>query len=131
VLIEGEAFRIPSALLRTPMASPILRDALLVYALSFMEQLAQTALANGVATIDERLARWLLLADDRIGAEVLPLTHGIIAEAFGVRRSGITEAMKKLEGEGVVGKRRGHITILDRDTLEERASGIYISRNPN
>jgi CRP-like cAMP-binding protein len=131
VLVEGEAFRIRAALLRTAMANPILRDALLAYALSFMEQLTQTALANGVATIEERLARWLLLAADRTALKVLPLTHETFADALGVRRAGVTAATQKLEREGVVGTRRGYITILDRDTLEERARGIYTRPNSN
>ena len=112
MLIAGEAFRIPAVVLRSAMASPILRDALLIYTLSFMEQLTQTALANGVATIEERLARWLLLANDRIPGKVLPLTHEMLSDVFGVRRASVTTALQKLEGAGLIDRSRHAIAIV-------------------
>ena len=91
-------------------------------------QLAQTALANGRHKLEERLARWLLMAHDRLDGDELPLTHEFLAVMLGVRRSGVTVALTILQREGMVRARRGGILIIDRECLEECANGAY--RNP-
>jgi CRP-like cAMP-binding protein len=62
-----------------------------------MTQTAQTALANGRSKIEERLARWLLLAHDRVDGDELPLTHEFLAVMLGVQRPGVTTALQELE----------------------------------
>jgi len=90
-----------SALLRdlraAMSASASLRALLLLYANAFVNQLAQGAVANGLGTIDERLARWLLMAADRMDGSPLPITHEELAAALAVRRSGVSVALK-IEG---------------------------------
>lgn len=84
-----------------------------------------TALANGRSTIEERLARWLLLADDRIETEELPLTHEFLAMMLGVTRPGVTVAAQSLERQGMIARRRGSIVVLNRAALEKLSHGTY------
>ena len=91
---------------------------MLAYAHTFMVQTSQTALANGRSKIEERLARWLLMAADRVEGE-LALTHEFLSIMLGVRRSGVTTALQELERTGLIAHRRGFVTILDREGLEE------------
>ncbi len=95
------------------------------YALAFLVQTTQTALANGHARIDQRLARWLLMAMDRLDVPDLPLTHELMAVMLGVRRPGVTDALHRLEGDGLVRARRGVVSIRDREGLVERSAGCY------
>ena len=95
------------------------------YALAFLAQTTETALANGHARIDQRLARWLLMAMDRLGEAELPLTHELMALMLGVRRPGVTDALHKLEGDGLIRARRGVVVIRDRGALETKSAGCY------
>jgi CRP-like cAMP-binding protein len=124
--VPGTAFRIKSADLRSAVeSSASLRQLLLRFIQVFAVQAAQTALANGQSKLDERLTRWLLMAHDRLGKTELPLTHELLSIMLGVRRAGVTQALHKLEGEGLIHARRGIITILDRRGLEKIAGAIY------
>jgi CRP-like cAMP-binding protein len=98
---------------------------MLHYAHVFMVQTAQTALANGRSKVEERLARWLLMAHDRVGGDDLNLTHEFLGIMLGVRRSGVTVALGSLEDSGHIRASRGVITILNRKALERAAGGIY------
>ncbi len=106
--------------------STSLHRSLLRYAHSFLNQTTRTALANGRSKIEERLARWLLMADDRIDGDELPLTDEFLAIMLGVRRPGVTIAVQELEREGLIARRRATIVILDRKALEKRANGTYL-----
>jgi CRP-like cAMP-binding protein len=105
--------------------SPSLHRELLKAAYAFQMQVTQTALANGRSKIEERLARWLLLADDRIDGDELPLTHEFLSLMLGVQRSGVTLAMQALEADGLIAARRGRISILKRAKLEKKSNGTY------
>jgi CRP-like cAMP-binding protein len=123
--IGGHGLAITAGALEDALqTSRTLNRALLCYAHVYLMQLAGTVLANGRASVTERLARWLLMAQDRIDGD-LPLTHGFLAVMLGVRRAGVTVALKDLERLGLVSGRRGAITILDRRGLEEQANGYY------
>ena len=87
--------------------------------------MAHTALANGRYTIQERLARWLLMRHDRLDGDDLPLTHEFLSLMLGVRRSGVTEALHVLEGVAIVKTNRGRVAVLRRDKLEEIAGACY------
>lgn len=106
-------------------AHPSLRELFLRYTLAFMIQAQSTVLANGRARIEERLARWLLMAHDRMERPELPLTHELLSIMLGVRRPGVTDALHRLEGYRAIRARRGVITILDRDCLMEIADASY------
>jgi CRP-like cAMP-binding protein len=126
IQVAGEGQRISAARLRTAMAaSGAMRALFLKYVQAFTTQTAHTAIANGRANIDERLSRWLLMAQDRIGRRDLPLTHEFLSVMLGVRRAGVTDALSVLEGEKIIRAVRGKITVLDRKRLEGRARDSY------
>jgi CRP-like cAMP-binding protein len=97
----------------------------LLYAYAFSVQTTCTALANGRSKIEERLARWILMARDRIDIDELALTHEFLSLMLGVRRSGVTVALHLLVRAGLIQAHRGIITILDRQGLEDISNGSY------
>ena len=103
---------------------PVL-DMLLRYAQSVIAQVAQTALCNRYHTIDQQLCRRLLLGLDRSERDELEMTQELVANLLGVRREGITVAALKLQQAGVIRYSRGHVSVLDRGRLEERACECY------
>ncbi|MBV9548774.1 MAG: Crp/Fnr family transcriptional regulator [Alphaproteobacteria bacterium] len=105
--------------------SPSLRSLLLKSAQGFMIQTAHTALANGRAKLEERLARWLLMAHDRMTSNAVPLTHEFLAVMLGVRRAGVTVAIHSFEQRGFVTTRRGELTVVNRPGLERVAGSFY------
>jgi CRP-like cAMP-binding protein len=126
VQVGGHGTRIQAGHLRSAMAtSPSLQRALLRFVAGFMVQVAHTALANGRATVDQRLARWLLMAHDRMDGDQFALTHELLALMLGVRRAGVTTALRQLEGRRLIAKKRGLISIADRAGLENYATGLY------
>ena len=92
-------------------------------------QTTSTALANGRSKIEERLARWLLMADDRVDGDELPLTHEFLGLMLGTHRPGVTIALQALEKAGLITTRRSRVTILDRKALEKRSNGTYVRSN--
>ena len=74
-------------------------------------QLASTALANGRSKLEERLARWLVMVQDRIDSDRITLTHEFLAVMLGVRRPGVTVALHILEGKGLIRSNRGEILV--------------------
>jgi CRP-like cAMP-binding protein len=123
----GAGQRMPAANLRHAVAtSHSLHQKLLRYAHAFLVQTTSTALANGRSKIDERLARWLLMADDRLDDDELPLTHEFLGLMLGTHRPGVTLAVQALEKERLITAQRGSITILNRRGLEKRSNGTYV-----
>jgi CRP-like cAMP-binding protein len=121
----GMAQRIRVEELRRAMdESPMLRRLLHRYVHAFLAQTSQSAGCNGRHTLDQRLARWLLMAQDRLGDD-LPLTHEFLSIMLGVRRSGVTVALRALAQAGIVEQKRGHIRILDRARLEALSCLCY------
>jgi CRP-like cAMP-binding protein len=102
-----------------------LRDRLARFAHTIMIQTAHTALANGRATLVERLSRWILMAHDRVDGNVIPITHEFLALMLGVRRAGVTVTLHELEGRRLIRAIRRQITVLDRAGIEKLANGFY------
>lgn len=126
VQIEGDGQSVATKYLRQLMKeSSTLRDSFLKYVYAFFIQAANTALANARGRLDQRLARWLLMAHDRIPGDGLHLTHEFLAQMLGVRRAGVTIALQNLELQGLISNSRGQITIVNRDGLEECSDGLY------
>ena len=124
--MAGSGQRMAASELRSAMAaSTTLHFALLRFAHSFLTQATETALANGRSKVEERLARWLLLARDRGDSDELHLTHEFLAIMLGVRRSGVTVALQELVRKGMISHKRAIITITDRAALEDYTTGIY------
>jgi len=122
----GSVRRIAADALREAVQeSPTLARLLLNYVQSFMVQTAHTAVANARGRLPERLARWLLMAQDRIGGNTLPLTHEFLALMLGVRRAGVTETLHVLTRRRLIKPSRGQIEVLNRKGLESVAGGYY------
>ena len=102
-----------------------MQRAFLAFAHAFMNQISSTALSNGTSSIEERLARWLLMAHDRLDDNTIPLTHEFLALMLGVRRASVTAALNALERKGVISLTRGQILITDREGLKSSANGSY------
>ena len=124
--IAGEGYRMPAAALREAMRqSSSLRAVLMKYVQAFMVQTAHTAIANARATLVERLARWLLMAHDRVRGDALNLTHEFLSLMMAVRRAGVTEALQALEGRNLIVCGRREITLLNRKGIEKIAGHFY------
>lgn len=126
VQVPGTALRIRAEVVSTALdESPALRKLLLRYVQTEMVQVRQTAYINATLNIEARLARWLLMCHDRVDGDELLLKHEFLSMMLGVQRSGVTLAMQQLEGAGRIRAKRGRITVLDRELLEEVADGGY------
>ena len=122
----GHAFRLKAQLLKDEFnrAGPLMR-LLLRYTQALITQMSQTAVCNRHHSIHEQLCRWLLLSLDRLPSNDLSMTQELIANMLGVRREGVTEAAGKLQQDGLILYRRGHITVLDRPGVEAQACECY------
>jgi len=124
--VAGYGLRIRSDLFRAAiLKSDSLRDGLLAFVNTFAAQASQTALANGRATLDVRLARWLLMAHDRLPGDRIPLTHELLSIMLGVRRPGVSLAVNKMEEAGLIETQRSVIIIKSRSGLKKIAKGFY------
>ena len=126
VQMEGTALRIGAAAFRAEMdRSAALRGLLLRYALAFHAQVTMTAACNARHVIEHRLARWLLIAHDRAGADEFPMTHEFLSIMLGVQRPGVTIAAGMLQKAGLIHYTRGRMAITDRPGLEAASCGCY------
>ena len=123
---QGSALRITADDLHGILDdSGALRTRLTRYAQTIMTQVSTSAYANASLNIEGRLARWILMSQDRLRCDELPMTHEFLSLMLGVRRPGVTTATHLLEGAGMIQARRGRITVLDRDKLRELAWDTY------
>ena len=102
-----------------------LRNALLKFVQAFGVQTTHTAISNVQSKLDIRLARWLLMAHDRIGDDTLPITHEFLSLMLGSRRAGVTEALQALRDQGLISYGRGLIHVEDRKGMQRRAGAAY------
>src|SRR3954462_2277118 len=126
VQTAGSGWRILADDLRRALAaSAALPQHLLRFVQAFLVQFGQTALANACHVVEQRLARWLLMCHDRVDGDDLSTTHEFLSLILGVRRAGVTEALKVLEDRGLISTKRGQVTVLDRVKLEAVAGDSY------
>jgi CRP-like cAMP-binding protein len=124
--VAGSANRIPAEALRQAMQqSSQLQHTFLRFAHAFFIQISYTALSNGRSNVGARLARWLLMAQDRIRGDELPLTHEFLSIMLGVRRAGVTIALQVLAERGLIRSQRRSIRIVDREGLKKASNGAY------
>lgn len=126
VQTAGHAYRLPRRLLKGEFdrAGPI-HLLLLRYTQALITQMTQTAVCNRHHSVEQQLCRWLLMTLDRVPSGELVMTQELVANMLGVRREGITVAAGKLQEEGLIRYRRGHISVLDRTGLEARVCECY------
>ena len=126
VQIEGDAFRVRVNTLRELLPStPVFQAALNRYAAGLAMQVAQTAACNRLHKIEERLSRWLLIAQDRLDSGIVPITHDFLATMLGTDRPSVTVAAGMLQREGIIEYTRGSVRILNRKHLESFACECY------
>ena len=124
--VTGTALRMESARFREALETcPTLQRALHRYTHALIAQITQTAACNRFHQVEARLARWLLMASDRLQSDPIRFTHEGLADLLGVRRVGITVAASALQQRRLIQYRRGNITILDREGLKASACECY------
>jgi CRP-like cAMP-binding protein len=126
VQTAGHAYRLDRRVLKEEFGrSGNFQRLLLRYTQALITQMAQTAVCNRYHSVEQQLSRWLLLTLDRLPSNELIMTQELVASMLGVRREGITEAAGKLQREGLISYRRGHIAVIDRSGLERHACECY------
>ena len=122
----GTAWRIGTRAFKAELAaSPALQNELHRYLYVLMAQLAESTACVRFHQIGPRLARWLLMSQDRSRASSFEVTQEFLAYMLGVRRVGITAAAGALQRNGLIAYSRGKLTVLDRKGLEQAACGCY------
>jgi CRP-like cAMP-binding protein len=119
VTMAADAFR-EETRRRTPLASLVER-----YTQAFFTQISQQVACNGLHSVEQRCARWLLMTQDRVGTDEFPMTHEFLAQMLGVRRATVTVTAGVLQKAGFVEFTRGRVAIVDRQGLEQAACECY------
>jgi hypothetical protein len=126
VQLPGSAFKIGVAAFKEAYRrSESLQILLLNYTHSQLMQLAQSVVCNRFHTVEERLCRWLLIAHDRVRSDTFQLTQEILANMIGARRPAVSIVTGTLQTAGLIRAKRGNITIIDRQGLEDAACECY------
>jgi CRP-like cAMP-binding protein len=126
VQIAGDGFKIKAAAFRQALrSSPLLQAALGRYAVVLAMQISQTAACNRLHDIERRLARWLLMAQDRVDDGVVPITHDFLATMLGTDRPSVSVAAASLQRKEIIDYTRGTVRILNRKNLEASACECY------
>lgn len=126
ILTEGKALRLPAAIVRKEAKrSGRMRELMLAYANALLAQSAQLAACHRYHTPQARLARLLLMIDDRLHTAELRITQDLLAHLLGTRRATVTQAASQLQDNKLTESLRGRIRILDRKGLEKVACSCY------
>lgn len=126
VQMEGTGVRMRADVFQDVLGStPVLRSELSRFALVHGMQSAQLAACNRLHEVEQRLARWLLMCQDRFDSQMLPLTHEFLAQMLGTGRPSVTLAAGALENAGLIENLRGTVKILNRKNLEQAACECY------
>ena len=126
VQIAGNGFQVEvDALQQILSSSPLLQNALSRCAVVRGMQVAQTAACNRLHDTEQRLARWLLMTQDRVDSEWLPITHDFLAIMLGTARPSVSRAAESLQTKGMIEYPRGAVRILNRKGLESSACECY------
>jgi CRP-like cAMP-binding protein len=122
----GSAWRIAAVPFRRQLADSVaLQRGLQRYLFVLLSQLATSAACVRFHEIGPRLARWLLMTQDRAHADNFVVTHEFLACMLGVRRVGVTQAAGALQRRGLIAYHRGQVSVLDRTGLEAAACSCY------
>src|SRR6266446_821961 len=126
VQIPGTALCMNAALCKAAFdQSEAVRRVVLRFTEAILNLSAQTAACNRLHSIEQRCARWLLMAIDRVQSDEIPLTHEFLSSMLGVRRAGVTITAGELQSSGLIRYHRGLLTVVDRDGLEATACECY------
>jgi CRP-like cAMP-binding protein len=126
VQVPGEALRMGQEVLRAEASRDShLRRLLILYHSAFLVQVSQAVACNGLHSIHQRCCRWLLMTQDRAQSDVFPMTHELLAELLGVRRSSVSEVLAQIQEEELIRYSRGKFTVLDRNRLKLASCECY------
>ena len=124
--ISGNGVRVSSNALQDVLAgAPQFHRKLELYAVILGLQMAQTAACNRLHGVEQRFARWLLMAQDRVDSGILPITHDFLATMLGTDRPSVSLAAGVLQKNGIIEYNRGSVRILNRDELRRVACECY------
>jgi CRP-like cAMP-binding protein len=126
VQISGDGFRIGAAAVEKLMRNaPEMRMTMGRYAVILGMQISQTAACNRLHSVEQRLARWLLVTRDRVESAFLPITHDFLATMLGTDRPTVSLAASTMQKKGILEYKRGAVKIVDRKKLQECACECY------
>jgi CRP-like cAMP-binding protein len=126
VQVPGTALGMEAPIFRRELEySATLKSVMLRYAHAFFNQVAQSAACAHLHMVEQRCCRWLLMTRDRMPSDDFLLTHEFLGMMLGVRRTTVTDVMGSLQKAGLIHYRRGHVSILDHEALEQRACECY------
>jgi CRP-like cAMP-binding protein len=126
VQVPGRAYMISSDVLRKEFGRcDVVHHILLRYTGALLIQLAQTAICNNFHSIEQRFCRWLLMANDRIRSNKIPMTQDAMSRILGSRRASISSVAGALQKKGILQYNRGIISILNREALEAECCECY------
>lgn len=126
VQVSGRAWSLPLAALRAAAEQSLpLSRCIIHHAQATLIQSAQSTACNSLHTAEQRLGRWLLLTQDRLRSDILPLTQEHLAIMLGVQRTTVTAVASELQARGLISYVRGKITVLDRDGLRRISCECY------
>ena len=126
VQIPGTAAKMSRpAFMRAMRSVPAFRSLMYAYVQAFLEQVLVSVACNGAHSLNQRLARWLLMMRDRSDDDAMGITQSLLSEMLGVQRPSITNCARELEGAGLIARSRRQVTILDRKGLEEASCECY------
>lgn len=124
--MAGSAYRLKAGVLGREFEMPgKLRQKLQHYLQAYLTQVSQTAACNRLHEVAERLARWLLMCQDRTASEDLRITHQSLADMLGAPRPTVTLAAGILQRQGLIEYSRGRVKVLNRKKLEKAACECY------
>jgi CRP-like cAMP-binding protein len=126
VQVPGTALEMDAGIFHRELErSPTLNLIMLRYGHAFFNQVAQSAACAHLHKVEQRCCRWLLMTRDRMPSGDFLLTHEFLGMMLGVRRTTVTDVMGILQKAGLIRYRRGHVTILDQEALQQRACECY------
>jgi len=126
IQIAGPAFRVETARIEVAkQRSSVVRDLFDRYADVLLAQVLQSVVCNAFHPMRQRLARWLLMTQDRIASKELPLTQEYLAQMLGVHRSTVIRVARLLQNDGVIRAARGRLTVVNRAKLEKASCECY------
>jgi CRP-like cAMP-binding protein len=130
VQVSGEGLRMPTDVFAKEAGKDgPLRQIMVLYNTAFATQVSYSVACNGLHIVQKRCCRWLLMTQDRVGSNVLSLTHEFLAIMLGVRRASVTEVLLPLQERGLIRNGRGQIEIVDRPGLESLVCECYRAVN--